>query len=160
VQELESWSQAGLTVDQLAGTLSKFIEKYKPVSIQADTGGYGAGIVNELRNRYTFSITAAEKKDKGFYQEIVKADMISGYCKFLKDSLTLQEMQLLVRDNKTGQEDAKCANHLCDAYLYAYKYVYNRHLKCFEAPKTEEDRIMESVIRSNTVKDQTGNWWE
>ena len=148
VEELYTWSQAGLNVDQIAGQLKSLEIDYKPLAIIADTGGYGKGITEELRHRYGMQITAADKRDKGFYQEIVKADMLSGYCKFYKDSLTVAEMQMLVRDPKTGQEDERCANHLCDAYLYAYRFIYNRHLKHFKAPATEEERMLEQLTHS------------
>jgi hypothetical protein len=159
VVELESWGQEGMTVDQLAGVLNSFVQKYSPIAIIADTGGYGAGIVNELRNRYSINIVAADKRDKGFYQEIVKADMLSGYTKFLKGSGTVEEMQLLVRDAKTGQEDARCANHKCDAYLYGYRFIYNRHLKNFEKPKTYDDMMIAQLQRVHDPRKQDEDPW-
>jgi hypothetical protein len=158
VVELDSWSQAGMTVDQLAAVIKDKVEKYQPLAIVADTGGYGAGICNELRNRYELPIVAADKRDKGFYQEIVKADLISGYPKFLRDSLTVKEMQTLVRNIKTGQEDDKCPNHNCDAYLYGYRWIYNRHLKHFEKPKSYDDMMIEQLQRVHSPNQQEDIW--
>ena len=159
VIEKESWAEAGITVDQLAGVLNSFYQKYNPIAIVADTGGYGAGIVNELRHRYHLNIVAADKRDKGFYQEIVKADMLSGYIKFLKGSGTVGEMRLLVRDVKTGQEDERCANHRSDAFLYGYRHIYNRHLKHFQKPETYEDLMLKQLVVRNDPNRQDKDPW-
>ena len=84
--------------------------------------------------------------------QLLKADILSGYNKFLKKSQTAKDMKGLMR-GKDGKEDPKCPNHLPDAYLYAYRYIYNRHIKSFSPPPTEEDRMIMQLENRLKVKD-------
>ena len=141
---VEAWKQGGLSIDALAGEIATFNEKYKPHVIVADTGGYGKGIVEELRHRYQLPIQAADKTDKAFHQRIMANDLLSGYVKVLKGLSLVEEWAKIVKD-ENGEELPNQVNHAADAALYIYRKIYQVHLKAYEVPKTEEQTMMEQL---------------
>lgn len=140
VQIVESWKEANLLIDELADVLKEFIDQYDPAVIVADTGGYGKGVVEELRRRYFLPIKAAEKQDKSFYQRIFANDLISGYIKCIRTLSVVDEWAKILR-NAEGEEIKGQANHAADAALYIYRQIYNTHLKTFKAPESDEDKM-------------------
>jgi hypothetical protein len=111
VQIVRTWKKANLLIDELADVLKGFIAEYDPAVIVADTGGYGKGVVEELRRRYFLPIKAADKQDKAFYQRIFANDLISGYIKVLEqEDAILGEWDKILRD-ETGEEIRGQPNH-------------------------------------------------
>jgi len=154
---VEAWKGNDMRVDALGAKISEYYEKYAPTHIVADTGGYGRGIVDELKYRYTLPIQAAEKTDKAFYQSVFSNDLLSGWIKARSEGalLLLAEWANIIKDEK-GSEVVGQVNHAADAALYVYRKVYQIHLKLFEPPKTEEDRMLDHVlnqVRQNRIKD-------
>jgi hypothetical protein len=147
VQIVESWKEANLLIDQLAAHLKFFIDKYEPTVVVADTGGYGKGVVEELRRRYFLPIKAAEKQDKSFYQRIFANDLISNYIKVVKGLSIIDEWDKILRDDN-GDELRGPANHASDSCTYVYRYIYNTHLKTFKAPESDEDKMLRQAMES------------
>lgn len=145
---VEAWKGADLRVDALGAKIQAFQKKYDPTFIVADTGGYGKGIVDELKYRYSLPISAADKTDKSFYQHVFANDLLSGWVKVRRGGglLLLEEWDKIIKD-ENGNEVAGQVNHAADAALYIYRKVYQVHLKTFEPPKTEEDRMLDHVIK-------------
>lgn len=141
VTVVEEFKEAGLNIDVLAAEIQVFIDKYKPTVIVADVGGYGKGIVDEIRRRYHLPIRAAEKQDKAFYQRIMANDLSSGYIKVIKGSELLNEWDKIVKDKDTGDEIKGQENHLADATLYVYRQIYVSHLKNFVEPVSVDEAI-------------------
>ncbi len=146
VTVVETWKEAGINIDALAAEIQRFISLYNPSVIVADTGGYGKGIVDEIRRRYHLPIKAAEKQDKAFYQRIMSNDLTSGYIKIWDCPDLLAEFDKIVKDKDTGDEIKGQENHLADSALYAYRQVYVSHLKHWTAPKTQDDAIYEEFM--------------
>ena len=140
VQVIESWKEANLMIDELADVLKEFIAQYDPVVIVADTGGYGKGVVEELKRRYFLPIKAADKQDKAFYQRVMANDLISGYIKCLRHLPVVDEWAKLLRDEE-GEEKKGQVNHAADATLYIYRQIYNTHLKTFKPVESDEDKM-------------------
>ncbi len=138
---VEQFKEAGLNIDVLAAEIQGFIDRYQPTVIVADVGGYGKGIVDEIRRRYHLPIKAAEKQDKAFYQRIMSNDLTSGYIKVLKDSDLLTEWDKIVKDKDTGDEIKGQENHLADATLYIYRQIYVSHLKNFVPPASPDEAV-------------------
>ncbi|GEM_PF-5093688 len=156
---VDCWKAADKTVDEIAAVLETLQQKYKASEIIADTGGYGAGIVNELRKRYQLPIKAADKKDKGFYIEILRADTISGYIKILKTLPVVDEIYGISKNPDTGLPLDGSEDHYFHALLYAYRYAYVVHLRSYETPLTEEERMIQQMEHQATVGD-TKEYWE
>jgi hypothetical protein len=147
VQIVRAWKQANLLIDQLAEVLKGFIDEFDPAVIVADTGGYGKGVVEELRRRYFLPIKAADKQDKSFYQRIFANDLISGYIQVVAGLNILDEWDKILRD-ENGDEIRGQPNHCGDAALYVYRYIYNTHLKTFKAPESDEDKMLRQAMES------------
>jgi hypothetical protein len=144
---VEVWKGADVRVDALGERIQKFIGKYDPTFIVADTGGYGKGIVDELKYRYALPIQAADKTDKSFYQRTFADDLVSGYVKVRQEGglLLTTEWDSIVKD-ENGNEVVGQPNHAADAALYVYRKVYQIHLMSFTAPRSEEDRLLEAIL--------------
>lgn len=143
-QIVDEWSQAEASVDDLAAILKDFMRLYNTSLIIADTGGLGAATVQELRKRYQLPIKAATKIDKAFFQRIFANDLLSGFIKVTKDLKILQEWGKIVRD-ENGQEIRGPSNHLSDAALYSYRYLYNTFLQHAVPVATEEQKMIERL---------------
>jgi len=139
-------------VDQIASV----IEEYgRPEAIVADTAGGGSKILIEtLNQRYGMGIEPAKKTDKQDWIALVNSDFHAGKIKLIPGTDLTHEMAGLQwdlsRDSKlilarTGRlrEDPQCPNHLCDAFLYLYKYSY--HFWSEAGPQKQDEG--------------TGAWW-
>lgn len=155
---VEVWKEAGVSIDYLAGQISHFIDKYQPDIIVADTGGYGKGVVDEMRRRYQLPIRSADKPDKAFHQRIVANDLRSGYIKCIKGLQIVDEWAILVKDHETGDEVKGQENHASDAFLYIYRYLYTTYLKQQSVIETDELKMIrqltESALRDKEQADE------
>lgn len=146
VELVHLFKRAGMLVDEMAQELETLVERYKPLFIEADTGGLGKVPAEEMRRRYELPINAAEKTKKGFYQAIVRNDLVAGHIKVLYPAgdEILKEWKKIVKDD-LGEELKGQDNHAADAFLYAYRRIYNTHLRSYEAPLSEEDKMIDSL---------------
>lgn len=164
VQVVKTFKRSHMLIDELYQELKGFIDEFKPIFVIADTGGYGAGIVQEFRRRYHLSIMAAEKTDKSFYQRIVSNDLISGFIEVLAGNSILEEWSKITKD-EDGDELKGTPNHASDAFLYVYRKIYNTYLKTLEEPKTEEQRMIDQIEKKmqdklDAHKEQELEMWE
>jgi len=87
--------------------------------------------VEEMRQRYTLPLIPAEKTGKRDYIELLNSDLTLGHIRILPKAQPLvDEWASLVWDERkfrSGkyEEHPTCPNHLSDAFLYAWRYVYN-----------------------------------
>jgi hypothetical protein len=151
---VEGWKGAGVNIDHLAAEIQGFIDRYQPTVIVADTGGYGKGIVDEIRRRYHLPIRAAEKQDKAFYQRIMANDLTSGYIKVCGVPELLTEWDKIVKDKDTGDEIKGQENHLADATLYVYRQIYVSHLKNFVEPVSVDEAIYREFMAGHLKAEQ------
>lgn len=125
-----------LTVDDFEQEIWYAINRFGyPEVTVGDAGALGKTIVETLNSR-GLGIVAAEKREKYDYIELINSDFDSGKVKIIERSDLDDEMSILQwdlskdksRDHRmlvrTGKlrEDPGCANHLCDAMLYAWRY--------------------------------------
>lgn len=103
----------------------------------ADTGGLGKMIVETLNFEHGFNIEPAKKQDKLDHIELMNGDYLSGRIKHAHGiSLSVEMVNLqwdLSRGSKSELMRAKklrverdAEDHLCDAALYLYRYVYHK----------------------------------
>jgi hypothetical protein len=139
LQELRQcydWKSPHLTIDQFAKQILLVIEDYgQPDVIVGDKGALGKMIVETINARHSLGIIPADKKDKYDHIEFLNSDLIAGRIKIVQGSELDHEMSALQwdleKDKKylirTGKlrEDPSCPNHLCDAFLYSWRYTYH-----------------------------------
>lgn len=105
--------------------------------VVADYGGGGARMLLEtLNQRYGMSIMPAEKKAKNEHIDLINGDFLTGRIKVLARSdlevelcglqwdLSNDAKQVLARTGRL-REDPSCPNHLCDAFLYIWRFAYH-----------------------------------
>lgn len=142
---VDSWSRKNATVDELAAEIMSRQEKFKTFITIADTGGLGAASAQELRSRYHMSITAADKKDKVFFQRMMANDLLSGYIKVVRGLGLIDEWSKLTKD-EFGEELKGQKNHEADAALYVYRYCYARHIKHAQPKETTEQIMVRQLV--------------
>jgi len=88
--------------------------------------------VMEMVKRHDLSLINAQKTEKAQFQALLAAEMGQGKVKIaageLCNPLVDEICRLIKADPKPGQviwkEHPGCANHLCDAFLYAWRYTH------------------------------------
>ena len=142
-----------------------------------DAGALGKKIQEELNQRFSFNFEAADKNRKAEFIELLNSDFRLGHVKMKGNSELSDEMTMLCWDNDDFQEgkyteDDYFDNHLCDAFLYCWRYLYNFHWKKPEekpklgtleyALKKEEEyenRFYEKLEEEKREKEwNNGNW--
>jgi hypothetical protein len=124
-------------VDQVAMHIMRAIDLAGKVDkIVGDAGGLGKMVIETLNRRHGLNIEAAQKNEKNDFIELLNTDYHSGRVKQLKDSDLSREQQQLQWDigesskkqlARTGRlkEHPACPNHLCDAWLYLWRFSYH-----------------------------------
>ncbi len=80
--------------------------------------------VMELRNRFGLPLETAEKTAKATYLRLLRDDLIEGKFLLLRgktNPLRTEWSSLIWEDENKEKEDPRCANHLSDATLYAWR---------------------------------------
>ncbi len=117
------YARSFMSIDEIAEKTQWIMQMYSPlVSMVADTGGYGRGIVTDLINRFSLSFEPAGKgRDKLGRIAVLNSDLQAGRIKINKEFKLCSELQRLTKtyrqsDNKPvlGHSDRG------DAFLYMY----------------------------------------
>lgn len=136
-----------LDITNVAERVLYLLQRYgrEKTTIVMDTGGLGAQIALELRNRYKLPVIAADKKEKMAFIELMNADMRRGLIGARPGPLTKEWLALQL--NEDGEEDDRFPNHCADAALYAYRW--SMHYRAQSKPKeaTPEDHLWEQALR-------------
>jgi hypothetical protein len=127
---VESYKKPGLDFTDTANFIKKYVEKHDCLVVVDGANKQG---VQEMINRHQISLEIAEKSAKHDYIELMNADFLTGKIKILagdKTKMLREEYAKLVWDAEKRfkgklEEEAKCANHLCDATLYGWRLACN-----------------------------------
>jgi hypothetical protein len=132
------FKRPGLDAQAFTEVVLSIIDQYGlPDMIVADFGGSGAKMLLEsINQRFGLAIQPAEKRFKNDFIELLNGDFIGGRVKVIAGSELETELSALQWDlsndakttlARTGRlrEDPSCANHLCDALLYIWRYAYH-----------------------------------
>tara|TARA_R100000808_G_C2155477_1_gene168149 strand:+ start:11717 stop:13171 length:1455 start_codon:yes stop_codon:yes gene_type:complete len=160
--------KVGMIPAEIADHIKHLSNSHKFVRIVMDTGGLGKSIAEEFRIRYNIPVHAASKHDKFSYIELLNSDLRSGFVKVPPDSSIIDEWNLLQWSENQKTEDKRFENHLCDAFLYAWresKHYCSEELpysprygtkeyweKVWDEWETEEGQRIEKLKRME--------WWE
>jgi hypothetical protein len=126
VYVIRAWKRAGMSPSEAAEEVIKVKEAYPLSRIVGDTGGLGAGYVEEAQYRFKLPIEAAEKTNKLGYIKLLNGDMERGRVKVvLRDCepLTSEWLELPWHENQE-KEAPGFDNHCADAMLYAWRAAY------------------------------------
>ncbi len=148
-------------------------------AIVADFGGGGKQITATFNRRYGINIIPAEKRDKFDYIELLNADYRSGRIRLNKAFDLCLEKQMLTWDlgDKGKQflahagklrEHPALPNHLCDAWLYLWRYSYHFFAQRAEPGpdkgsrewlQAETLRAMETAVKRR-AEQASGDWMD
>jgi len=126
---LEEFKCAKLDITALAHEIHRLKAKWNPYYMVIDGGALGKKINEELNQRHNLYLDSADKTNKAAFIELLNSDLRLGYAKIKRNSGLANEMVKLCWDEEDFEEgkyteDSYEDNHLCDAYLYAWRYVY------------------------------------
>lgn len=140
VQELRhvaDFKRSHLVIEQFAEEIFRFFDLYgRPEVVVGDAGALGKMIVDSMNARYGLGIQAAEKRFKFDHVELLNSDFHSGRVRIIPGTALEHELLALQWDLsgdskerlaklKKLREDPSCANHLCDALLYSWRYCHH-----------------------------------
>ncbi len=127
VYVLRAWKKAGMSPSEAAEEVVKLRDSGVKLSrIIGDTGGLGAGYVEEAQRRFRLPIEAAEKTNKLGYIKLLNGDLERGRVKIvLPDCEPLANEWLELPWHEDQEKEAPgFENHCADAMLYAWRDAY------------------------------------
>lgn len=126
---ISTFNKKHMDITDVANKIKEYLALYQIGKIVVD--GADKQSVEEMRRRHTLPLEAAEKQGKSDFIELLNAEMIQGKIKINKNcSQLVSELMGLVWKT-TGdvidiprKEHPSLPNHLCDAFLYMWRYCY------------------------------------
>lgn len=124
-------------------------------------------VIEDLRSRYGLNLRDASKSNKNAQIEMLNSDLLTEQVKIVDNAANqalVSELETLTWDARRMQigikrEDPKAENHLCDAFLYAYRFSKSFATDPERKELHEEDRIElameERYRRYNEDEDET-----
>lgn len=160
-----------LIISTVAERTQQLIDQYNPVAVVVDYAAKQS--VEELRQRFGLPLQDAEKRDKAAAIDMLNSDLITGVVKVLPPAKELvDEWEQLVWDEKMLAktppkrfEDPRCANHLSDAMLYAFRRTRNYAASADPPPQPgrDTDEWAQAFWDRDTERQaarQAQPWWE
>lgn len=127
---VNTFNKKHMDITDVATKIRELVTQYSIGKIIVD--GADKQAVEEMRRRHSLALEPAEKIGKSDFIEIMNAELIQGKIKVNNKCTNLiNEMMGLVWKT-TGdiidlprKEHPSLPNHLCDAFLYAWRYCYS-----------------------------------
>lgn len=160
---LTCFRQTEMDVTDVANKIKWYKAQYPIDRVVID--GANKQAVMEIQKRHEIGLTTADKTGKVDFIQIMNAEMIQERIKLSNETQELKdEYMRLIWDDKSlkKQEHPNCANHLCDAALYAWRFCYQFLSKRPAAPIDLRDknqyiqhtkRLMDESIERQIEKD-------
>jgi hypothetical protein len=127
---VETFKKSKMIISDVADKVRELQTRYTFHTMVVD--GASKQSVEELKQRYMLPLISAEKSGKRDYIELLNSDLRNNKLLMLESQTwELQdEIANLIWDTRKRavglwKEHDSCANHLCDAMLYAWRYCYN-----------------------------------
>jgi hypothetical protein len=176
------WKKNHQDFFEVAKQIADVVLQFGPFdAMVADTGGSGGKtIIETLNKHYGFHIEAAEKREKYDYIEIMNGEFLSGRVKIIGGSqldLELRTLQWLIEEDEDKRllahtnklrENPSQPNHLCDAWLYTWRYSH--HFWAKDRPdaapevwsdawmKQYEAGVMDRIVRARNEQAAAAGW--
>lgn len=117
-------------ISTLAGHIQNAHKRFNPHYSVMDAGALGKSIQSELNTRFSFYLDAADKVRKSEFIAILNDELLLGRVFIAGTTDLAAEMRRLTWDEvkfKKGiyKEQDGLDNHLCDAFLYAFRKAYH-----------------------------------
>ncbi len=128
---VETFKQSKMDITDVANKIKYFQNRY-PLIHKVIIDGAAKQAVEEIQRRHGIALTAADKTGKSDFIEIMNAEFVQGHIKLnpILSKALIEEYKSLVWEldgDKVSiprKENPACANHLCDATLYAWRSTY------------------------------------
>jgi Terminase large subunit, T4likevirus-type, N-terminal len=109
-----------MTYERIGENVDRILSGKSSYQVCMDTGGLGKTIAESLQKRLNVTIKTAQKTEKMANAAMLRTDLRLGNVKVPVDSTIISEWDNLTL-TEDGKEDPTAANHLSDAFLYAYR---------------------------------------
>lgn len=138
MHEVYSYKERHMHVADIARKIAEVTDMFGEFAgMVGDSGGMGKMVIEELNSIYGISIDAADKTQKRDYIELLNSDLLEGRIKVRPQSDLIDEWSALVwKDGDKDSENKSFANHLCDSFLYSWRYCFHHFFR---------DRIIKPV---------------
>jgi hypothetical protein len=119
-----AWRKTGLTVAHIAGQIDQARHETKIDRVVVDAGALGKTIVEDLRQTYGIACIAAEKRDKLATIHGVRGALLAGTIKVdpLHCQQIIEEWHTCAWNEDRSDHDERCADDLCDSFLYGWRH--------------------------------------
>lgn len=156
-----AYKRSSMIVSEVAERIRWYIDKYNPVACVIDNASKQA--VEELKQKFSIPLIAAEKTGKAEFIEIMNSDFLLGNIKLLPEAKDLgtEYGQLIWDKEKLPRkiEHPGCENHISDAALYSYRYCYQYRYEKRPKKLTAEEHI-EKMLEEQFEDEQNTEYWE
>lgn len=142
---VESYERTELIPSAVAAQVEGLRKRYSFMIMVADTGGYGKGVVEEMRQTYSLPIEAAKKRDKRVFVEHVSGELGTGRIQIVgSDNVELiDDLISLPWNEDRSDAEPGFRDHLPDAFLYGaregVRYLSGRGLGDRDGPTPGTD---------------------
>ena len=156
---IDAYKKAEMIISDVAERIRYYHAKYPIFKTIIDNAAKQS--VEELKQRFTLDLTAAEKSGKAEFIEIMNSEFIQGTIKLTDQSAEVleDEYENLIWDEKASkrQEHPNCANHAADAALYAWRHTYSYMARPVDNRKPNDEDIIEDYWNkeSQRIMDQS-----
>jgi hypothetical protein len=173
---IESHKEAGMIPSAVAARVDRYASRFPFADIVADSGGFGKGYVEEMKQRWALPVRAAEKARKYAFIELLNGDLQAGVLQFVhhRNQKLIDEMSTLlwVEDDEGNADhtkiDDRYDDHLCDALLYGWRACRQYFFDPLENGPKEgsrewaeaRHREMEAEVERQVLGDPNQSWWE
>jgi Terminase large subunit, T4likevirus-type, N-terminal len=148
VRETYSGKRAGLNTQQLADWLRRLKSEHAVRLFYADNAD--PKTIEDLRVLYGLPMAPCQKNSKEVWIQEMRAHLLDGRLRVLRDSVLHDELKVLQPDPKEllrkrlsalpGSED-----HAYDAFRYLYRGIHTNHVKAPEPPMTPIQRQEKAI---------------
>ena len=125
---IDDFAKPGMDITDIANEIKTLAATYDIATVVIDSATGGANWVEEVNRRYGVYAVTADKTDKEGFIKTFNDCLRKGVIKVKPDAHVIKEwMKLGWRTSiNTGKrkEDPNLPNHLCDAFLYAWRHCY------------------------------------
>lgn len=125
------FKKKGMIISEVASHVKDLLTRYGADSTVVIDNAAKQSVM-EMVKRHDLSLIPAQKQEKSQFQAILASEMKEGKVKIAAgegcNPLVDEICRLIKAEPKPGQvvfkEHPNCANHLCDAFLYAWRYTF------------------------------------
>jgi hypothetical protein len=159
---VHAYKRGGMQLSEVADYIVLLNKRYTLDRMIIDNASKQA--VEDIKQRTGLPLEPAEKSGKADFIGILNNDMILGNILLhVEDAADLiKEMKALTWDQKAlvkgkRQEDAKADNHLCDAFLYAWRYCFSWVDRGVEPDPMDLEKKIEEAVEEQVLLDSHTN---